>query len=220
MLSRFHTIPERDGQTDKRTDKMLSRYRASLCWHAIKYHVANGCMQCASLTLQKTYRKHEVRSFFHWFHSHNISNKYDKFDHVVVVCVHGRLQPSTPSGNVRMVRPTAISNWRYEATRDGTRWVLLHWPTSCPLLLLRRRGSTGRPRIISTAATRRLIPQLSTCRTTTRSSFIRGASAWRTVLDAYGRWNSTTGRQPPRPEHYFAVISAWNKILKNPDASN
>ena len=87
MLSRFHTIPERDGQTDKRTDKMLSRYRASLCWHAIKYHVANGCMQCASWTLQKTYRKHEVRSFFHWFHSHNISNKYDKFDHVVVVCV-------------------------------------------------------------------------------------------------------------------------------------
>jgi len=40
MLSRFHRISERDGQTDGRTDwrtKLLYqyRYRASLCWRAI-----------------------------------------------------------------------------------------------------------------------------------------------------------------------------------------
>ena len=32
MLSRFHTVPERDGQTDGRTDgqtKLLYQYRAS-----------------------------------------------------------------------------------------------------------------------------------------------------------------------------------------------
>jgi len=39
MLSRFHLIPERDGQTDRQTDgptELLYRYRASVCWRAIK----------------------------------------------------------------------------------------------------------------------------------------------------------------------------------------
>ena len=34
MLSRFHLIPERDGQTDGRTDRrteLLYQYRASVC---------------------------------------------------------------------------------------------------------------------------------------------------------------------------------------------
>jgi len=35
MLSRFHLIPERNGQTDGRTD-LLYQYRASVCWRAIK----------------------------------------------------------------------------------------------------------------------------------------------------------------------------------------
>ena len=42
-LSRFHLIPERHGQTDKRTDgqrdgqtELLYQYRASVCWRAIK----------------------------------------------------------------------------------------------------------------------------------------------------------------------------------------
>jgi len=30
MLSRFHLIPERDGQTDRRTE-LLYQYRASVC---------------------------------------------------------------------------------------------------------------------------------------------------------------------------------------------
>jgi len=43
MLSRFHLIPERYGQTDGRTDRqtdgqtdLLYQYRASVCWRAIK----------------------------------------------------------------------------------------------------------------------------------------------------------------------------------------
>ena len=43
MLSRFHLIPERNGQTDGQTDRrrdgrtdLLYQYRASVCWHAIK----------------------------------------------------------------------------------------------------------------------------------------------------------------------------------------
>jgi len=39
MLSRFHLVPERNGQTDKRTDRqtdLLYQYRASVCWRAIK----------------------------------------------------------------------------------------------------------------------------------------------------------------------------------------
>jgi len=38
MLSRFHLIPERCGQTDGRTDRrtdLLYQYRASVCWRAI-----------------------------------------------------------------------------------------------------------------------------------------------------------------------------------------
>jgi len=34
MLSRFHLVPERHGQTDRRTDgrtELLYQYRASLC---------------------------------------------------------------------------------------------------------------------------------------------------------------------------------------------
>jgi len=39
MLSRFHPIPERYGQTDGQTDRrteFLYQYRASVCWRAIK----------------------------------------------------------------------------------------------------------------------------------------------------------------------------------------
>ena len=39
MLSRFHLIPERYGQTDRQTDRqtdLLYQYRASVCWRAIK----------------------------------------------------------------------------------------------------------------------------------------------------------------------------------------
>ena len=43
MLSRFHLIPERHGQTDRQTDgqtdwqtELLYQYRASVCWRAIK----------------------------------------------------------------------------------------------------------------------------------------------------------------------------------------
>jgi len=39
MLSCFHPIPERHGQTDGRTDgraELLYQYRASMCWRAIK----------------------------------------------------------------------------------------------------------------------------------------------------------------------------------------
>jgi len=38
MLSRFHLIPERNGQTDRQTDRqtdLLYQYRASVCWRAI-----------------------------------------------------------------------------------------------------------------------------------------------------------------------------------------
>jgi len=35
MLSCFHLIPERIGQTDRQTD-LLYQYRASVCWRAIK----------------------------------------------------------------------------------------------------------------------------------------------------------------------------------------
>jgi len=40
MLSRFHLIPERNGQTDGQTD-LLYQYRASVCWHAIKTDVSD-----------------------------------------------------------------------------------------------------------------------------------------------------------------------------------
>ena len=39
MLSRFHLIPERDGQMNRETDrqtKLLYQYRTSVCWRAIK----------------------------------------------------------------------------------------------------------------------------------------------------------------------------------------
>ena len=39
MLSHFHLIPERHGQTDGQTDRqteLLYQYRASVCWRAIK----------------------------------------------------------------------------------------------------------------------------------------------------------------------------------------
>jgi len=36
MLSRFHLIPERNGQTDRRTDRFAISIRASVCWRAIK----------------------------------------------------------------------------------------------------------------------------------------------------------------------------------------
>ena len=39
MLSRFHLVPERNGQTDGQTDRqtdLLYQYRASVCWRAIK----------------------------------------------------------------------------------------------------------------------------------------------------------------------------------------
>ena len=39
MLSRFHLIPERHGQTDRQTDRrteLLYQYRASVCCRAIK----------------------------------------------------------------------------------------------------------------------------------------------------------------------------------------
>jgi len=38
MLSRFHLIPERYGQTDGRTDRQncYNQYRMSVCWRAIK----------------------------------------------------------------------------------------------------------------------------------------------------------------------------------------
>jgi len=44
MLSRFHRIPERDGQRDRRTDGRQTdrfaipnyQYRASVCWRAIQ----------------------------------------------------------------------------------------------------------------------------------------------------------------------------------------
>ena len=39
MLSRFHLIPERHGQTDRLTDRrteLLYQYRASVCCRAIK----------------------------------------------------------------------------------------------------------------------------------------------------------------------------------------
>ena len=38
-LCRFHTIPERNGRRDRRTDKqtdLLYHYRASVCWRAVK----------------------------------------------------------------------------------------------------------------------------------------------------------------------------------------
>jgi len=37
-LSRFHLIPERNGQTDGQTD-LLYQYRASICWRAIETRV-------------------------------------------------------------------------------------------------------------------------------------------------------------------------------------
>jgi len=40
MLSRFHLIPEHNGQTDRRTD-LLYQYRASVCWRAIKMVLVN-----------------------------------------------------------------------------------------------------------------------------------------------------------------------------------
>jgi len=39
MLSRFHLISERRGQTDGQTDRqtdLLYQYRTSVCWRAIK----------------------------------------------------------------------------------------------------------------------------------------------------------------------------------------
>jgi len=39
VLSRFHLIPERNGQTDGQRDRqtdLLYQYRASVCWRAIK----------------------------------------------------------------------------------------------------------------------------------------------------------------------------------------
>ena len=42
MLSRFHLIPERNGRTDRHTDRrtdLLYQYRASVCWRAIKTKV-------------------------------------------------------------------------------------------------------------------------------------------------------------------------------------
>ena len=41
MLSRFHRIPARNGQTDGQTD-LLYQYHASVCWRAIK--IANICL--------------------------------------------------------------------------------------------------------------------------------------------------------------------------------
>jgi len=54
MLSRFHLIPERYGQTDRRTDRqtdLLYQYRASVCWRAIKISI-NENVQMLWITIQ------------------------------------------------------------------------------------------------------------------------------------------------------------------------
>jgi len=38
MLSRLYTIPERNGQTDRRTD-LLYQYCASVCWRPTKSRI-------------------------------------------------------------------------------------------------------------------------------------------------------------------------------------
>jgi len=51
MLSRFHLIPERYGQTDRPTD-LLYQYRVSVCWRAIKMDPAQcKCKIIRSSTL-------------------------------------------------------------------------------------------------------------------------------------------------------------------------
>jgi len=56
MLSRFHLIPERNGQTDRQTDgrkDLLYQYRASVWWRGIKTkkasHQATRLLQAPSL---------------------------------------------------------------------------------------------------------------------------------------------------------------------------
>jgi len=60
MVSRFHTILERNGRTDRRTDgrrdrqtNLLYQYRTSVCWRAIK---SNGGVQCRWCVSQNTDR--------------------------------------------------------------------------------------------------------------------------------------------------------------------
>jgi len=51
VLRRFHLIPERNGQTDRQTDRwtdLLYQYRASVCWRAIKMIWFRWNMVCNS----------------------------------------------------------------------------------------------------------------------------------------------------------------------------
>jgi len=58
MLSRFHLIPERNGQTDRRTD-LLYQYRASVCWRAIR-------IDCSRPHLRSMSRA-SIHALCHWY---------------------------------------------------------------------------------------------------------------------------------------------------------
>jgi len=56
MLSRFHLIPERHEQTDRRTDRwtdLLYQYRASVCWRVIKIAYSSVVKKTSSSAVAK-----------------------------------------------------------------------------------------------------------------------------------------------------------------------
>jgi len=58
ILSRFHTMPERNGQTDRQTDgqtELLYQYRASVCWRAIKMIKNNTAANTSMNTINVCY---------------------------------------------------------------------------------------------------------------------------------------------------------------------
>ena len=62
MLSRFHLVPERNGQTDGQTD-LLYQYRASICWRAIMTHIIYTCVHNYCMTVKSD---KEVSDYTHY----------------------------------------------------------------------------------------------------------------------------------------------------------
>jgi len=62
MLSRFHLVPERNGQTDRQTDRQIC-YRASVCWRAIKTSTYTCWLKYNRQS--QAYNKQDTRFFHH-----------------------------------------------------------------------------------------------------------------------------------------------------------
>jgi len=144
MLSRFHLIPERHGQTDGgRTHgrtKLLYQYRASVCWWAIKTIVTTSVYTCTSFyqstcRLKRTEQNLIVRivkSEAEVTNDKRLRSSYCTVDHM-------QTQPRVLSATaelvwLRLIGPTNRKNWLtfgYDPVPDTDSGSLFHFPHHC-----------------------------------------------------------------------------------------